>query len=181
MEKQAEVEGEKEEEQLRDDDTWMACGWNDKTSASGLEQCGVMNDQTRTLKTACRCAQFCMLRMFMCGVSFLFTLSTMVSMMLNVYLSLYIFLRSHLLVNCCIRRYSLYTSLFVADVIKSFDTVDRKILDRGLPGWFRHAYFEYHAHVRLRFKLATGLGEPWTRDGGIPQGCPLSMMFIVAL
>ena len=51
----------------------------------------------------------------------------------------------------------------------------------GLPGWFRHAYFEYHAHVRLRFKLASGLGEPWTRDGCIPQGCPLSMMFIVAL
>ena len=76
--------------------------------------------------------------------------------------------------------------LFVADVIKSFDTVDRKILDRvlgslGLPGWFRHAYFEYHAHVRLRFKLASGLGEPWTRDGGIPQRCPLSVMFIVAL
>ena len=50
-----------------------------------------------------------------------------------------------------------------------------------MPAWFRHAYFEYHAHVRLRFKLAAGLGEPWTRDGGIPQGCPLSMMFIVAL
>ena len=65
--------------------------------------------------------------------------------------------------------------VFVADVIKSFDTVDRDILDRvlsslGLPGWFRH-----------RFKLAAGLGQPWTRDGGIPQGCPLSMMFIVAL
>ena len=76
--------------------------------------------------------------------------------------------------------------LFVADVIKSFDTVDRGILDRvlsglGLPGWFRHACFEYHAHIRLRFKLASGLGEPWTRDGCIPQGCPLSMMFIVAL
>ena len=79
-----------------------------------------------------------------------------------------------------------HVHLFVADVIKSFDTVDRTILDRvlssiGLPGWFRHAYFEYHAHVRIRFKLASGLGEPWTRDGGIPQGCPLSMMFIVAL
>ena len=49
-----------------------------------------------------------------------------------------------------------------------------------MPGWFRHAYFQYHAHVWLRFKLASGLGEPWTRDGGIPQGC-LSMMFIVAL
>ena len=79
-----------------------------------------------------------------------------------------------------------HVHLFVADVIKSFDTVDRGILDcvlssLGLPGWFRHAYFEYHAHVRLRFELASGLGQPWTRDGGIPQGCPLSMMFIVAL
>ena len=79
-----------------------------------------------------------------------------------------------------------HVHLFVADAIKSFDTVDREILDSvlsslGLPGWFRHAYFEYHAHVRLRFKLAAGLGEPWTRDGGIPQGCPLSMMFIFAL
>ena len=67
--------------------------------------------------------------------------------------------------------------LFVADVIMSFDTVDRSILDRvlcglGLPGWFRQAYFEYHAHVRLQLKLASGLGEPWTRDGCIPQGCP---------
>ena len=59
--------------------------------------------------------------------------------------------------------------------------LDSVLSSLGLPGWFRHAYFEYHAHVRLRFKLAAGLGEPWTRDGGIPQGCPLSMMFIVAL
>ena len=65
--------------------------------------------------------------------------------------------------------------LFVADVVKSFDTVDRGILDKvlsslGLPGWFRHVYFEYHSHVRLRFELAAVLGQPWTRDGGIPQG-----------
>ena len=76
--------------------------------------------------------------------------------------------------------------VFVADVMKSFDTVDRGILDRvpsslSLPAWFRHAYFEYPAHVRLRFKLGAGLGAPWTRNGCIPQGCPLSMMFIVAL
>ena len=43
------------------------------------------------------------------------------------------------------------------------------------------SYFEFHSLVRLRFKLAAGLGQPWTRDGGIPQGCSLSMMFIVAL
>ena len=50
-----------------------------------------------------------------------------------------------------------------------------------MPDWFRRAYFSFHSQVRLRFKLAAGLGEPWCRDGGIPQGCPLSMMFIVAL
>ena len=51
----------------------------------------------------------------------------------------------------------------------------------GLLVWFRRVYFSYHANVRLRFKLACGLGSPWTRDGGIRQGCPLSMIFIVAL
>ena len=49
-----------------------------------------------------------------------------------------------------------HVHLFVADVLKSFDTVDRGVLDRvlsslGLPAWFRHVYFEYHAHVRQRF------------------------------
>ena len=70
-----------------------------------------------------------------------------------------------------------HVHIFVADHVKSFDTVDRGILDKvwgslGLPAWLRHAYFEYHSHVMLRFKLAAGLGQPWTRDGGIPQGCP---------
>ena len=68
--------------------------------------------------------------------------------------------------------------VMVADVIKSFDTVDRSILDcalgrLGLPDWFRKVYFSFHSQVRLRFKLAAGLGKRWCRDGGIPQGCPL--------
>ena len=63
--------------------------------------------------------------------------------------------------------------VMVADVIKSFDTVDRSILDcalgrLGLPDWFRKVYFSFHSQVRLRFKLAAGLGEPWCRDVGIP-------------
>ena len=82
------------------------------TCASGLEP----NDQTKTLKTACRCAQFCMLRMSTCVASFML-LSTMVSPMLKVCLSLYTLLRSHLrshlFVNCCIRRYSLCMSSVV--------------------------------------------------------------------
>ena len=76
--------------------------------------------------------------------------------------------------------------IFVADVVKSFDAVDRDILDctlgrLGLPAWFRKVYFSFHRDVRLRFKLAAGLGVAWKRDGGIPQGCPLSMVFIIAL
>ena len=76
--------------------------------------------------------------------------------------------------------------VMVADVIKSFDYCGRSILDcalgrLGFPDWFRRAYFSFHSQVRLRFKLAAGLGEPWCRDGGIPQGSPLSMVFIVAL
>ena len=51
--------------------------------------------------------------------------------------------------------------IFVADVVKSFDTVDRNILDfalgrLGLPAWFRSVYFSFHRDVRLRFKLAAG-------------------------
>ena len=43
--------------------------------------------------------------------------------------------------------------VMVADVIKSFDTVDRYILDctlgrLGLPGWFRKVYFSFHSQVR---------------------------------
>ena len=76
--------------------------------------------------------------------------------------------------------------VMIADVIKSFDTFDRSILDcalgrLGLLDWFRKVYFSFHSQVRLRFKLAAGLGKPWCRDGGILQGCPLSMVFIMAL
>ena len=73
------------------------------------------------------------------------------------------------------------TALDIEEVLSGFsDTVDRGVFDYvlerlGLPVWFRKAYFGYHAGVRLRFKLSCGLGEP------ILQGCPLSMVLIVAL
>ena len=43
--------------------------------------------------------------------------------------------------------------VMVADVIKSFDTVDRSILDcalgrLGLPDWFRKVYFSFYSQVR---------------------------------
>ena len=44
----------------------------------------------------------------------------------------------------------------VADVIKSFDAVDRSILDcalgrLGLPDWFRKVYCSFNSQVRIRF------------------------------
>ena len=74
--------------------------------------------------------------------------------------------------------------VMVADVVKSFDTravVDSALGRLGLPPWFRKVYLSCHNQVRLGFKLAAGFGEPWCRDGGIPQEDPLSMVFIVAL
>ena len=58
--------------------------------------------------------------------------------------------------------------VMVAGVIKSFDTVDRTILDctlgrLGLPDWFWKAYLLIIV------------------SGGIPQDCPLSMVFIGVL
>ena len=55
-----------------------------------------------------------------------------------------------------------HVHVFVADVVKSFDIVDRGVLDLvlarlGLPLWFRRVCFGYHANVRLKFKLACGL------------------------
>ena len=46
--------------------------------------------------------------------------------------------------------------LLVADVIKSFDTVGRSLLDcalgrLGLPSWFRKVSLAHHGQVRLRF------------------------------
>ena len=69
-----------------------------------------------------------------------------------------------------------YACIFVADVIKSLDTVDRGILDfalgrLGLPCWFRRVHFGYHAHVQLRFKLRLVLGRPGQGMGystGVP-------------
>ena len=58
-------------------------------------------------------------------------------------------------------------------------------LETELMGWesdFHAAMLAAFAFAALLwFKLSAGSGQPWTRDGGIPQGCPLSMMFIVAL
>ena len=64
--------------------------------------------------------------------------------------------------------------IFVADVVKSFDTVDLDVLDRalgrlGLPAWFRKVYFSFHREVWLRF---AGLGLLGLGTGASPKDAP---------
>ena len=57
--KQGEVES--EGEKLKNNHTWMECGWNEKTSANGLEPCGVMNESNEDTKDSvqvCSILQF---------------------------------------------------------------------------------------------------------------------------
>ena len=66
--------------------------------------------------------------------------------------------------------------VMVADVIKSFYMVDRSILHcafgrLGLPPWFE-VYFARHSQVRLRFKLAAGVGGALVPGRGHPSGMP---------
>ena len=58
--------------------------------------------------------------------------------------------------------------LFVADVVKSLDTVDRGVVAGVLISL--GLYSKYHAWVRLRCKLAAGLGAGWMHS----SGCPLA-------
>ena len=56
--------------------------------------------------------------------------------------------------------------------------LDRVLSSLGLPGWFRHAYFEYHVHVRLRFKACIW---PWSvLDSGWGYSSGLSLKYDVS-
>ena len=71
---------------------------------------------------------------------------------------------------------------FVADVVKSFDTVDRGVLDLELGVWvFLSGFVWFMLVTTLMFGSGLSLLVVLVRlDGGIPEGCPLSMIFIVA-
>ena len=69
--------------------------------------------------------------------------------------------------------------IFVADVVKSFDTVDRDILDcvlgrLGLSAWFRKVYFSFH---RLRSQTSCWFRCCLDRGRGhLPRMPPHGMM-----
>ena len=76
--------------------------------------------------------------------------------------------------------------IIVADVVKSFDTVDWVFWTTcfvvwGCLGVFGMAILSIMPELDPDSSFSCGLGEAWTRCGGIPQGCPLSMVFVVPL
>ena len=68
--------------------------------------------------------------------------------------------------------------IFVADVVKSFDTVDRDILDcalgrLGLPAWFRRVYFSFIEMFVIVFNLLLDWGSLGSAMGAFPKDVPL--------
>ena len=73
-----------------------------------------------------------------------------------------------------------------SDIFKCFDQIDRDLLYQvaaaaGIPHRILTAYANFQEHLKVYNSLALGLGTPHMRACGIPQGCPLSMMFTALL
>ena len=73
----------------------------------------------------------------------------------------------------------------VADIAKFFDQIRREMVFKvcraaGMPEGIARAYEEYISNLKVYNCLAGGMGTPYRRRCGIPQGCPLSMT-VVAL
>ncbi len=73
-----------------------------------------------------------------------------------------------------------------ADIWKCFDQIFRPLLytilwHMGIPIGLLQAYRSFLENLMFVNSLAGGLGRPHRRACGIPQGCPLSMLFIAVM
>ena len=72
------------------------------------------------------------------------------------------------------------------DIHKCFDQLQRPLLyalakEAGMPPAIIDAYVRFQELLVTRNTIHKGLGEPYRREAGIPQGCPLSMMYTALL
>ena len=72
------------------------------------------------------------------------------------------------------------------DVFKCFDQIVRDLVYRlaetaGMPSKVLRTYKKYQEGLQTRNAVAGGLGTPYKRFMGIPQGCPMSMMIIILI
>ena len=84
-----------------------------------------------------------------------------------------------------IEHYKLCGEDFVGgavDIAKCFDQVSRPLLYRlaeaaGMPPSILSAYKRFQENLKVHNTISKGIGMPYNRKCGIPQGCPLSMMY----
>eukprot|EP00973_Karenia_brevis_P003449 475534-Karenia_brevis.AAC.1 len=72
------------------------------------------------------------------------------------------------------------------DLLKCFDQIIRPLLYMilslaGFPAPVLTAYQNYHEHVWVYHSFNNNLGTAHRHRCGIPQGCPLSMVFVSLL
>ena len=72
------------------------------------------------------------------------------------------------------------------DLYKCFDQLIRLLLYlvlaiAGIPRGILNAYISYHENVSCYFMLLGCIGMPFRFACSIPQGCPLSMLFVSLL
>ena len=70
-----------------------------------------------------------------------------------------------------------------ADIAKCFDQLVRPLVyslarSAGMPTRVLQPYQKYMEAMIVRNTICNSLGQPYFRRCGIPQGCPLSMMFL---
>ena len=73
-----------------------------------------------------------------------------------------------------------------ADILKFFDQIVREVVYKmaslaGMPKKVLSAYKRYVEGLKVYNCLAGGVGTPYVRKCGIPQGCPFSMMLVALL
>lgn len=72
------------------------------------------------------------------------------------------------------------------DVFRCFDQIRRDLLYEtarraGMPAKVLNAHMRFQESLTTRNSLGSGLGSPYTRRCGIPQGCSFSKMFTAML
>eukprot|EP00969_Alexandrium_andersonii_P069882 3084560-Alexandrium_andersonii.AAC.1 len=72
------------------------------------------------------------------------------------------------------------------DIYKCFDQVIRELVlsvacYMGCPMGLLRAWFTHLEHMTCYNALAAAVGQPYRRACAIPQGCPLSMMWVAML
>ena len=70
-----------------------------------------------------------------------------------------------------------------ADIMKLFDQILRNLVYKlaaaaGMPERVLTAYTNYLENMQVYNALAGGVGTPYRRKCGIPQGCPFSMTMV---